>query len=434
MAVQTVSRLICALPLWLSLCLALVADGQTITAQSALAPPARAHHSMVYDAAARRVLVVGGSTSNDGGKTYSTFDDIWSFDGKSWTGGGASGAERSGMAIAFDTKRNRLLAFGGYCPCRKEDGGRYPDLVELTNGRWVTIASIPTRPTTDAKMVYDARRDRMVLFGGVAAGNKRLNDTWEFDGTSWRSFAGVSPEPRGDFAMAYDSQRARTVLVGGFGDPASETWEFDGATWSRVNTTGPAARTLAMVYDTRRHQMVFFNDASETWSWNGQAWTALAKHGPPTRYMAAMAYDTSRDRVVMFGGRPGLPAPDANDTWEWDGATWKEAGASRATHPATPTRVAAVTGTGFISLMAPDGTVLNRKWIAGGENGITLNGPKGLALRGDDLWVANITVVRRFNTRTRQQTGIVDLAPLGASFLNDVAAGPDGSLNSRVPR
>jgi sugar lactone lactonase YvrE len=84
--------------------------------------------------------------------------------------------------------------------------------------------------------------------------------------------------------------------------------------------------------------------------------------------------------------------------------------------------------TGFISRMGPNGEILDRKWIAGGVNGVTLNGPKGMVLAGNDLWVTDISVVRRFDRRTGVQAGLVDFAPLGAGFLNDVAIGPDGSL------
>jgi hypothetical protein len=83
---------------------------------------------------------------------------------------------------------------------------------------------------------------------------------------------------------------------------------------------------------------------------------------------------------------------------------------------------------GFISRVRPDGTVDAIRFIAGGVNGVTLNGPKGLAIRGDSLWVADITVVRIFNARTGASLGTVDLGPSGAIFLNDVAAGPDGSI------
>src|SRR6266496_958619 len=51
---------------------------------------------------------------------------------------------------------------------------------------------------------------------------------------------------------------------------------------------------------------------------------------------------------------------------------------------------------GFISRLRPDGAVENLKFIEGGKNGVTLNAPKGLALLGDTLWVADIDAVRAF--------------------------------------
>lgn len=35
-----------------------------------------------------------------------------------------------------------------------------------------------------------------------------------------------------------------------------------------------------------------------------------------------MAFDASRQRLVLFGGSAGLVS--RGDTWEWDGATWTE--------------------------------------------------------------------------------------------------------------
>src|SRR5204863_310120 len=52
---------------------------------------------------------------------------------------------------------------------------------------------------------------------------------------------------------------------------------------------------------------------------------------------------------------------------------------------------------GFISRVRPDGAVENLKFIEGGHGGATLNAPKGLALRGDTLWVADIDMVRSFD-------------------------------------
>ncbi len=44
---------------------------------------------------------------------------------------------------------------------------------------------------------------------------------------------------------------------------------------------------------------------------------------PASRYGAMIAYDSDRDRVVMFSGYPNDPtAPTTNDLWEWDGRGW----------------------------------------------------------------------------------------------------------------
>jgi sugar lactone lactonase YvrE len=83
---------------------------------------------------------------------------------------------------------------------------------------------------------------------------------------------------------------------------------------------------------------------------------------------------------------------------------------------------------GFISRVRPDGAVENLKFIEGGRSGITLNAPKGLALAGDTLWVADIDVVRAFNARTGAAIDSVSLSKLGAVFLNDIVIAPTGAL------
>ena len=82
-------------------------------------------------------------------------------------------------------------------------------------------------------------------------------------------------------------------------------------------------------------------------------------------------------------------------------------------------------GNGFISRLKGDGSMDSLEFIAGGKNGVTLNGPKGLALVGDTLWVADLDVVRAFNRKTGEPVASIDLKGK-AKFLNDVAAGPDG--------
>ena len=66
--------------------------------------------------------------------------------------------------------------------------------------------------------------------------------------------------------------------------------------------------------------------------------------------------------------------------------------------------------------------------VQGGRNGAELHAPKGMALKGDTLWVADIDVLRGFHRRTGAPLGAVDFRQ-HAVLLNDVAVGPDGSLH-----
>lgn len=83
---------------------------------------------------------------------------------------------------------------------------------------------------------------------------------------------------------------------------------------------------------------------------------------------------------------------------------------------------------GFISRVRPDGVVENLKFIEGAHNGVTLNAPKGMALAGDTLWVADIDVLRAFDAKTGVPLDSISLAPLGAVFLNDIAVAPTGAI------
>jgi hypothetical protein len=86
----------------------------------------------------------------------------------------------------------------------------------------------------------------------------------------------------------------------------------------------------------------------------------------------------------------------------------------------------AVDGNGFISQLGPNGDVLALKWIDGESSGITLNAPKGMAISGDTLFVADITSVRLFDRTTGAPVG--SWAIRGASFLNDVVVDAAGTV------
>jgi sugar lactone lactonase YvrE len=59
---------------------------------------------------------------------------------------------------------------------------------------------------------------------------------------------------------------------------------------------------------------------------------------------------------------------------------------------------------------------------------VTLHAPKGLVIVGDTLWATDLDAVRGFHRRTGAPIATIDLAQLGALFLNDITVGPDGAL------
>lgn len=85
-------------------------------------------------------------------------------------------------------------------------------------------------------------------------------------------------------------------------------------------------------------------------------------------------------------------------------------------------------GIGYISRVDAERLDGAERFIESGTNGVLLNAPKGLALQGDTLWVADIDVLRGFDRRTGAPVADVDLSPAGAVLLNDVAIGPDGAI------
>ena len=152
----------------------------------------------------------------------------------------------------------------------------------------------------------------------------------------WRQVSTPSPPIRYGSAMAYDSDRKMAVMFGGYYSYDSteknygDTWEWNGSMWTEASKTGPTPRRdHAMAYDSARKKVVLFggyNGSSyygDTWEWDGSSWTSVSTTGPDPRAKHAMAYDAARGEVILFGGE--TPSHE-NDTWAWNGSNWTEVG------------------------------------------------------------------------------------------------------------
>ncbi len=102
-------------------------------------------------------------------------------------------------------------------------------------------------------------------------------------------------------------------------------------TWVQLDVEGPPARhSPAMAYDSRRGVVVLFGGFTgrdrgalmygDTWEWDGESWQLVATTGPSPRLGHAMVFDAARGVVVLFGGNDGT---FRNETWEWDGREWR---------------------------------------------------------------------------------------------------------------
>ena len=89
----------------------------------------------------------------------------------------------------------------------------------------------------------------------------------------------------------------------------------------------------AMAYDSSRQRVVLFGGnvtnwtAGDTWEWDGTAWSLrTTPAAPPGRMYHALTYDPLRARVVLFGGTRLVNGSwvDLNDLWEWDGVAWQQ--------------------------------------------------------------------------------------------------------------
>ena len=291
---------------------------------------------------------------------------------------------RRGHAMTYSEAGHLTMLFGGW---GTEGGSAAADRASTWtwNGTtWTRVATTGPSPRHDASMVYDANRQRVVLYGGRAGSfpNEVFQaDTWEWNGTAWAKVADTGPGARAHQHMAYDRARSRVVLFGGFDvstqQELHDIWEWNGTAWTRQNASGPAnAIAASVVYDEKAASLLLFSldnatsrIVTDVWNgttltrstipapvcapmgdptvslgtsrgilWlgycaetsaethltlNGGVWTTASGTLPSGRGSTGVAYDRDRDRVVLFGGEP-IPArtPLLADTWEFDGTAW----------------------------------------------------------------------------------------------------------------
>jgi hypothetical protein len=138
--------------------------------------------------------------------------------------------------------------------------------------------------------------------------------------------------------MVTDAANNKVLLFGGrIGTtPLNDFWEFDAValTWREIRpaTRPPARFAHAMAFDSSRGRLVLYggDDGSvtllgDTWEWNGTVWAQIVTAASPGRLSEhAMAFDAPRNLIVLDGGlsQPVHAIGPSRSTFEYDGTNW----------------------------------------------------------------------------------------------------------------
>jgi hypothetical protein len=338
-------------------------DGANWTMVAAQGPPPRSCPACAYDSDRARVVVYGGQSA---ASSLGCLADDWEWDGVSWTQRYSPPISGGRPPLSYDDARGKVVLWAGSDTTAtwEWDPGQ----------QWKQVASTGPSSRGNAAVAFDGDRAKTILFGGEYSvplgggshpyyGSVPLGDTWAYDGSAWSQVASTGPSARGLATMAYDARRKRLVLFGGsivsstweYDHPIytsteyADTWEWDGAAWTQKAEDGPPPRSMAlMAYDAARGRVILYGGRTstslldDTWEWNGASWVQTAATGPgitgETSFLySSMAYDAARG-VTVFIGRPTSPTlSQSTQTWEYDGRQWTRIPVGGVGAPPSPT-------------------------------------------------------------------------------------------------
>ncbi len=171
--------------------------------------------------------------------------------------------------------------------------------------------------------------------------------------------SGPSPGATVEHSIVYDKANKVVVLFGGqvAGSQQNMTWVYDPAAnkWTQKIATNyndpdlPEARTLhAMDYDSTRKKVVMFGGSgfrsgrlNDLWTYDvaSNKWQRINASNPPSaRDYAAISYDSANDILLLFGGQDG--SGRLFDTWAFN---FKTNSWSQISPPTSPTGVTITT-------------------------------------------------------------------------------------------
>ncbi len=211
----------------------------------------------------------------------------------------------------------------------------------------VPVRSLPARPRWrsrtgnpvpearwDGAATFDPVLGRVLVFGGRDL-SQQFAGLWAWDGRTWSPTEG-GPGPRFLHAMAFDERLGETVLFGGNDQtrPLGELWSFDGSRWLRREDPPAEAPAVhaAIAFDRTTHRLVVFGGSGRflnevqgrTWTFGADGWAEDTDGPQPDpRRTAGLAQipDSQGGGLLLFGGSTSTGEPLA-DTWIFRDGSW----------------------------------------------------------------------------------------------------------------
>jgi Galactose oxidase, central domain len=162
-------------------------------------PSPRGEAGIAFDPTTRRIIITAGTGYRrvalaNGRTTWSvqrdsSLRDTWSWDGRTWHRM-ADGVARSFTALVNDPLTGEPLRIGG-----ESTAGYHGDVWRWTGDAWSEVPNASIPPRHGVASALDSRRKRVVVFGGSAGTPQQstsLADLWEWDGRRW---AEIKPPP-----------------------------------------------------------------------------------------------------------------------------------------------------------------------------------------------------------------------------------------------
>ena len=215
----------------------------------------------------------------------------------------------------------------GFAPAQSSGGDAGTDPGGASDGvitgrHWVNRNLSDPGPLTGARMTYDGKRGRILMYGGSTAVQSAA--LWELTAAGWRAIcASCPPGQRTGAGLAYDPIRDRLVVFGGanLGGLPTDTWELDATsnTWMPTATSGPGQRAQAQLYfDPVRGKILLVGGtdinataARAVWSYDG-TWVDLQIPNAPAAggFGQSVAFDPDRAHALILSGTGGTGSGD----------------------------------------------------------------------------------------------------------------------------